>query len=110
MGIVLCRAFSYESTTMFVGVMELHLALVDNGSLKEKRSVVKRVSHRCRNTFNVAVAEVEDQDFTDRAVLGIVAVGSDQRYVRGTLDKVEQFIERLALAELLDAPKTVESY
>ena len=95
---------------MFVGVMELHFALVDNDSLKDKRSVIKRVMHRTRNTFNVSVAEVEDQDSSDRAVLGVVAVGSDRRYVQGMLDKIEGFVERLALAELLEAPKCVEVY
>lgn len=93
---------------MVVGIMELNLALVDNGSLKDKRSVVKRIVHRTRNTFNVAVAEVEDQDLTDRATIGVVAVGSDARYIQSLLDKVEGFIDRLGLAELLDAIKSVE--
>ncbi len=95
---------------MYVGVMELHFAIVDNDSLKDKRSVIKRVQHRCRNTFNVSIAEVDDQDSSDRAVLGVVAVGSDRRYVEGMLEKVEGFVERLALAELLEAPKIVEVY
>ncbi len=95
---------------MFVGVMELHFALIYNDSLKEKRSVVKRVTHRCRNKFNVAVAEVDDQDCSDRATLGVVALGNDKRYVQSVLDKVEDFVERLALAEILDAPKIIEVY
>ncbi|OGQ84174.1 MAG: hypothetical protein A2289_10605 [Deltaproteobacteria bacterium RIFOXYA12_FULL_58_15] len=95
---------------MVVGVMELHFALIDNDSLKQKRSVVKRIVHRCRNNFNVSVAEVEDQDFTDRATIGVVAVGNDARYIGGLLDKLEGFVDRLALAELLDAPKTIERY
>jgi uncharacterized protein len=95
---------------MVVGVMELALALYDNESLKDKRSVVKRVIHRCRSTFNLAAAEVDDQDFSDRATIGIVVVGNDRRYVEATLEKVEHFVERLALADVLDAPKTVETY
>ncbi len=95
---------------MVVGVMELTLALYDNASLKDKRSVVKRVIHRTRNTFNVAAAEIEDLDLTDRAVLGFVAVGNDKRYIEGLLDKVEDFIVRLALADVLDAPKHVEHF
>lgn len=95
---------------MVVGVMELTLALYDNASLKDKRSVVKRVIHRTRNTFNVAAAEIEDLDLTDRAVIGFVAVGNDKRYIEGLLDKVEDFIVRLALADVLDAPKHVEHY
>ncbi|MEE8408907.1 MAG: DUF503 domain-containing protein [Myxococcota bacterium] len=93
---------------MVVGIMELHLALYDNDSLKSKRSVVKRVIHRCRNTFNVAVAEVEDQDLTDRAVIGVVAVGNDSRHIQSILDKVEGFVERLALADILEALKSIE--
>lgn len=95
---------------MVVGVMELTLALYDNGSLKDKRSVVKRIIHRVKGTFNVAMAEVEDLDATDRATLGIVAVGNDSRYVGGLLEKVEHFVERLALADVLDAPKSIETY
>ncbi len=95
---------------MVVGVMELHLALFDNDSLKQKRSVVKRVIHRCRNTFNVSAAEVEDMDCLDRAVIGFVAVGNDRRYIEGLLDKMLDFIDRLALAEVLEAPKTIEVF
>jgi uncharacterized protein len=95
---------------MVVGVMELSLALYDNASLKDKRSVVKRVIHRCRNTFNVSAAEVEDQDFTDRATVGIVACGSDARYIEGLLAKVEAFVERLEICEVLEAPKIIEHY
>ena len=95
---------------MVVGVMELSLALYDNESLKAKRSVVKRVIHRCRSTFNVGAAEVEDQDATNRATIGIVAVGSDHRYIDGLLTKVESFVERLALADVLEAPKIIERY
>ena len=95
---------------MIVGVMELSLALYDNESLKDKRSVVKRVIHRCRGTFNVAAAEVDDQDLTDRATVGIVAVGNDRRYIESLLEKVEHFVERLALADVLDAPKSIETY
>ncbi len=95
---------------MVIGIMELQLALFDNDSLKAKRSVVKRVLHRCRHTFNVSAAEVEDQDLTDRATLAVVAVGNDRRFIASTLDKVEDFVIRLGIAELLDAPKIIETY
>ena len=95
---------------MIVGVMELHLALYDNESLKAKRSVVKRLVHRTRNTFNVSMAEVEDQDMTDRATLGVVAAGSDARYLDGLLTKVQDFVERQALADVLEAPRSIEHF
>ncbi len=95
---------------MVVGVMELSLALYDNESLKDKRSVVKRVINRVRQTFNVSAAEVDDLDFSDRATIGIVAVGNDRRYIMGMLDKIEGFVDRMAIADILDAAKTLENY
>jgi len=95
---------------MVVGMMELHLALYDNDSLKAKRSVVKRVIHRTRNRFNVSAAEVEGQDALDRAIIAVATVGSDVRYIDGLLSRVEQYVEQLALADLLDAPRVIEHY
>jgi uncharacterized protein YlxP (DUF503 family) len=90
--------------------MEVHLALYDNDSLKAKRSIVKRLIQRSRNQFNVSISEVEDNDMLDRAVLGVVSVGNDARYVDGMLAKLENFIERQALADILEAPRTIEHY
>jgi len=45
-----------------IGVCRLQLILPDNHSLKGKRSVVRSICARVRQTFNVAIAEVEDQD------------------------------------------------
>jgi uncharacterized protein YlxP (DUF503 family) len=95
---------------MVVGVMEMNLALYDNDSLKAKRSVVKRVLHRLRNTFNVGAAEIDELDATDRAVLGVVCIGNDRRYLEGQLAKAEQFVVNLQLADVLDAPKHFEVY
>ncbi len=90
--------------------MELHIALYDNESLKVKRSAVKRIIHRTKNKFNVAMAEVDEQDALDRAILGCTVVGNDQRFLRSTLDKMENFIVGLGLADVLDAPKILEHY
>jgi len=95
---------------MVIGVMELELALYDNESLKAKRSAVKRIIHRTQNKFNVAMAEVEEQDALDRAVLGCVVVGNDSRFLRSALDKMEDFVVNLGLADVLEAPKTIEHY
>ena len=90
--------------------MELHLAMIDNVSLKDKRSVVKRLTHRCRNTFNVGVSEVEEHDAADRAVLAVVGVNADKRYLEGQLSAIESFVERQGLAEVLEASRSIEVY
>ena len=91
---------------MVVGVVKVELWIPQSTSLKAKRSVVKKVIERTRARFNVTVAEVDKQDVYSRAVIGCAMVGSDQRYVNGAVDKILDFIEGLAVAEVLS--ETVE--
>ena len=90
--------------------MEIRLILYDNESLKMKRSVVKRIIGRAKNKFNVAVAEIEEQDALDRATLGCVMVANDKRYLRSQLDKLENFVVAMGLADVEQAPKLIEQY
>jgi uncharacterized protein YlxP (DUF503 family) len=71
-------------------------------SLKDKRSVVKRVLARAKNEFNVSAAEVDELDNPGGAVLGFVSVGNDRRYLEGQLQALEEFIDRLELCEIVD--------
>ena len=86
---------------MVVGILKLELWIPQSTSLKGKRSVVKKVLERTRARFNVTVAEVDQQDLHSRSVIGFAMVGSDQRYVNGAVDKILDFIEGLAVAEIL---------
>jgi hypothetical protein len=87
---------------MVVGVCRIQLGIPDTGSLKGKRSVVKRIISRTQQKFNVAIAEVDDLDLWQRATLGFVVVANEQPFVNSMVDKILDFIERLELAELLD--------
>jgi uncharacterized protein YlxP (DUF503 family) len=92
-----------------VGVLELALA-VPAHSLKEKRGVVRRILHRTRNTFKVAVAEVDELDNPGAAVVGIVTVSNDKRHVQSMLSKIEDFVEDLGLAEVVDVGQEITHY
>jgi uncharacterized protein YlxP (DUF503 family) len=87
---------------MVVGVCRLTLAIPETGSLKGKRSVVKKVIGRVRTQFHVAIAEVEDNDLWESAVLGIAVVANDHRFVNSVLDKVVKFVEETRLADVED--------
>ncbi len=88
---------------MHVGVARVALRIPENGSLKGKRMVVRSVTQRVRNRFNVAVAEVDTQDDRGLATLGITCVSGDARHANEMLDKVIDFIEEERLdAEVAD--------
>jgi len=78
---------------MVVGLATVTLELPAADSLKAKRSVVRRVTARVRDRFNVAVAEVDDLDAWQRATLGLAAVSTDGAHARSMLEKAVRFIE-----------------
>ena len=67
---------------MFVCVARLTLQIPESGSLKAKRQVLRRVTDRVKARFNVAVAEVEDNDLWQKAHVALAVVGNDRRHVR----------------------------
>lgn len=77
------------------------LALRGCSSLKAKRSVVRRVLDRARNRFEVAAAEVADQDDHRRATLGFAVVSSDGRHVSSMLDKLLDYIDTVSEAPVV---------
>jgi uncharacterized protein len=81
---------------MTVGIARITLFVPESHSLKEKRMVLRRVKDRVRNKFNVAIAEVEENDVWQRAVLGLALLGNDRRFVESALDEVVRFVRDLA--------------
>jgi len=78
--------------TMHVGVCRIRFRLPENLSLKGKRRVLKSITTRVGNKFNVSVAEVDDQDLWQLATLGISCVSNDKRHANQVLSRVVDFI------------------
>jgi uncharacterized protein len=87
---------------MTVGIARVTLILHDNHSLKEKRRVLKSLIEKSRHRFNVAVAEVADQDLHQRATVGIAVVGSDARVLNSLLDRIIEYLDSLQLADMVN--------
>lgn len=77
---------------MNVGILTVEIHLKDSASLKDKRRVLRRLKDRLKNGFNVSVAEVEDMDKWQKAVLAIAAVSNDKRHLSGYMDNIMDFI------------------
>jgi len=88
---------------MNVGVCRISLRLPENLSLKGKRRVLKSITSRIRNKFNVSVAEVDDHELWQLATLGVCCVSNNKRYTNEVLSKVVDFVANGRFdVELLD--------
>jgi hypothetical protein len=83
---------------MFVCVARVTLDIPAAGSLKAKRQVLRRVTDRVKAKFNVAVAEVEDNDVLTRAVIAMSIVGNERAHLNEVIDKIFQYIDDMYLA------------
>src|SRR5256885_7249601 len=93
---------------MTVGIARLTLFIPDSQSLKQKRMVLRRVKDRTRDKFNVAVAEVEENDVWQRAVIGVAVVGHEGRFVEPSLDEVGRVVR--TQAEVAHAERRAQTF
>ncbi len=93
---------------MYVAACRVTLRLEASRSLKDKRQVVRSLSERLRRRFNVSVAEVDEQDVWQTAILGLAAVSNTVAHAETQLERVLEEIERTRLdAELVDLQRDV---
>jgi len=85
--------------TMQVALGRVRLFLPMNHSLKGKRQVLRSLTERVRNRYNIAVAEVGPRDGWQTAVLGLVSVGEDAPHLRRTLEQAVEFIRQAVLGD-----------
>jgi uncharacterized protein YlxP (DUF503 family) len=87
---------------MIVGTLRVRLLIREARSLKDKRQVVQSIKERLRNRFNVSVAEIENQDNRQLAVLGMAMVSSEAHHAKVVLSKIVEGLRSHPVAELLD--------
>jgi uncharacterized protein YlxP (DUF503 family) len=85
---------------MFACVARIALDVPAAGSLKAKRQVVRKVVDRLKAKFNVAVAEAEDSESLNRAVVALSVVGNERRHVADMMERMLQFVEDMYVAPI----------
>ncbi|MFH1777595.1 MAG: DUF503 domain-containing protein [Candidatus Omnitrophota bacterium] len=87
---------------MKIGALRVNLYLPEALNLKNKRQVIKSLKDRLRGNFNISVSELDHLDNCHYAVLGIVGVSNDKKYLNAQLCKVVDFIEHVPQLVVVD--------
>jgi len=95
--------FGFGKNFMVIGYGIINLRIPESGSLKEKRSVLKKILKRTQNEFNVSIAETGHLDNYNFAEIAFAVVGNESRYINGKANKLLSFIDNLRVAEVLDS-------
>ncbi len=78
---------------MVIGTLQVTVQVPESQSLKDKRTVVRSITSRVRQTFAVAVAEVGGLDAHQTAVVGVACVSNNARHADEVCQKVLAYIE-----------------
>ncbi len=87
---------------MIIGILRLELFIHDSNSLKAKRMVLHSLKARLRNSFNVAVTQIDDEDKWQKASLAIVGVEKNRQTMNSALSRIVNFIEGLGQISLIN--------
>jgi uncharacterized protein YlxP (DUF503 family) len=87
---------------MIVGTLRARLLLREARTLKDKRQVVSSIKDRLRNRFNASVAEVDELDDRQLAVLGVAMVGNEAHPLKIALGQMVEALRGHPVAELID--------
>lgn len=85
-----------------IGFVRCECSLYDVHSLKEKRSIVKSITARLKQRFNVSVAELDNQDVWQRTTFGIAVVSNTRKRTEQELQKVIKMIESDSRIEVIE--------
>lgn len=92
---------------MKVLVMTINLRADWVHSLKEKRMIVRSITQRLKNKFNISVNEVDNQDAHKDITIGISGICATNAQADSTVENIINFIEMNTDAELVNIEKEV---
>lgn len=78
---------------MAIGLLTLHIHLPGCSSLKEKRRRLKPLLTRLHREFNISVAEIEEMDVWQDAIIQCSLVSNNSGHAQRGLQKVTAWIE-----------------
>ena len=86
----------------YILYMSVELMVSASNSLKTKRRVIKRITERLRNKFNVSVAEMDYTNLWQRSLIGLTMVSNDKQLINRSANAIENFLREFHEIALLD--------
>jgi uncharacterized protein YlxP (DUF503 family) len=86
---------------MTVGMLRVVLFIPGSNSLKDKMMVLHSLKPKLRNSFNIAVAQIDDEDKWQKTTLALVGVGENRNNMNSILSDIINFISGFKNLDLI---------
>ena len=88
-----------------IGSVRVECMLYDVHSLKEKRSIIKQITHQIHKQFNISITEIDFHDLWQRCAFEMATVSVDQVMAEKILRQAVNLID-----ERSDLEVTIVNY
>lgn len=92
---------------MIVASLRVELYLPGVRSLKEKRAIVNKLKQRLKNSYNIAVSEVEHQELLQRCALGMALVSNNNGDIERTFESIHDKISTFFSVQIVSLEKGI---
>ena len=87
---------------MSIALLTIELRISSSHSLKDKRRVIQSLISKLKRNYNIAVAEIENQDLWQRADIGIVSINTSGSELNKTLNNIVDYISNYGFTEIIN--------
>ena len=87
---------------MNISLLTIELRISSSHSLKDKRRVIQSLMSKLKRIYNIAVAEIENQDLWQRADIGIVSINTSGSELNKTLNNIVDYISNYGFTEIIN--------
>jgi hypothetical protein len=76
-----------------IGLARMEYRIFNAHSLKDKRSVLKRILTRAKQKYNITIAEMEQHDVWQRTEIAVATVASTRQKAERELEQAIKFLD-----------------
>ena len=87
---------------MTIGISNLTLYMPESHFLKAKRQILHSLKANLKNSFNIAVTQIDQEDKWQKAQLALVGVEKNRDKMNSILSRILNFIESFHQVQLVD--------
>lgn len=89
-----------------IGFCSFDIYLPGCRSLKDKRIILSSIKQKLRKEYNIAISELDYNDFWQRTLLGVVTVSNSEKRICSIFDKILLYLENNPAIEVINQERS----
>ncbi|MCX6112406.1 MAG: DUF503 domain-containing protein [Proteobacteria bacterium] len=94
----------------FVGVKRISFMMPENGSLGDKRQILRKLRDTLTSKFNISFSDIDTDDKWQKSIIAVSMVANDEQIIRTTFQQISNLIETIVEVRIFNDVNDVFRY